>query len=127
MPYVIRVYEGQSEWGSDKYIAHMNLGSDIYMSFFGPTAKEAEDKARSWYETERKRAERIDPSIKSNQSGSSDGWGDTDGWSKPDTRGMHFAGKVWMVNKSTGEKKRIDPSEQSLYEGRGFVRGGPRS
>jgi hypothetical protein len=127
MSYVIRCYEGQDEWGSNRWLAHINLGSDIYMSFFGPTKEAAEKRARNWYENERKRAERIDPSIKSNDPVSNDGWGDSDGWSKPDTRGMHFAGKVWMVNKSTGEKKRIDPSEQSLYEGRGFVRGGPRS
>lgn len=127
MPYVIRTYEGKDEWGKDRFLVHMNLGSDIYMSFFGSSAKEAEDKARNWYENERKRAERIDPSIKSAATVSNDGWGDTGGWSKPDTRGMHFAGKIWMVNKSTGDKKRIDPSEQSLYEGRGYVRGGPRS
>lgn len=120
MPYVIRSYKGQDEWGGDTWLAHMNLGNDIYMSFFGATKDAAETRAREWYETEKKRWERIDPSSKSvAETG--------EGWTKPEGRGQHFVGKIWMVNKSTGDKKRIDPTEQTLYEGRGYVRGGPRS
>lgn len=126
MPYVIRSYRGQDEWGGDTWLAHMNLGNDIYMSFFGATKDAAETRARDWYETEKKRWERIDPSSKSVGEANA-GWGNSDGWTKPDGRGQHFVGKIWMVNKSTGDKKRIDPTEQTLYEGRGYVRGGPRS
>lgn len=39
----------------------------------------------------------------------------------------HNAGKVWMVNKQTGDKKRIAESEIVQYEWAGYVRGGPRS
>lgn len=39
----------------------------------------------------------------------------------------HLAGKIWMINKATGDKKRIDPSEEDQYKWAGYERGGPRS
>ncbi len=45
-------------------------------------------------------------------------------------RGEHlkqFAGKVWMLNRSTGERARVLPGEVESYASRGFERGGPRS
>jgi hypothetical protein len=38
-----------------------------------------------------------------------------------------FAGKVWVINRSTHHLCRIDPSELVSYEAKGYVRGGPRS
>lgn len=150
MSYYIRCYEGQDEWGAKKWLAHMNLGNDIYMSFFGHTKKEAEDKGHAWYAKESARFKHMDSSqmdskpkaapvvvMNNNDGWGSEGWGGTaqvvaehNGWPNEQTatgRGHHFAGKVWMVNKTTGDKKRIDPSEQSTYEANGYVRGGPRS
>lgn len=53
------------------------------------------------------------------------------GWSsapvKVDGRGHHLAGKVWMINRATADKVRIEPSQVADYESRGYVRGGPRS
>lgn len=40
-------------------------------------------------------------------------------------RGTHFAGKVWMVNKTLGQKRRVLPSEIATL-GEGWVRGGPK-
>lgn len=130
--FAIRTYEGKDEWGSKKYLAHMNLGNDLYMSFFGATAKEAEERARNWYATETAKYKRIDKSEpEAKFEASNDGWGNSDGWSKPaDGRGQHFAGKIWMVKHmadGTKDKKRVDPSEQAVYESNGYVRGGPRS
>lgn len=130
--FAIRTYEGKDEWGSKKYLAHMNLGNDIYMTFFGASVKDAEARARNWYEEETKRWKRIDKSEPVEKSeASDDGWGDTGGWSKPaDGRGQHFAGKIWMIkvmDDGTKDKKRVDPSEQSKYEADGYFRGGPRS
>ncbi len=49
----------------------------------------------------------------------------------PQGRGAHlgalFAGKVWMLNRLTGERVRIFPSEIADFIDRGFERGGPRS
>ena len=132
--FAIRTYEGKDEWGSKKYLAHMNLGNDLYMSFFGATAKEAEERARNWYATETAKYKRIDksePEAKADEKfmeGSQ--WGNSD-WSKPaDGRGQHFAGKIWMVKHmadGTKDKKRVDPSELSKYIELGYIKGGPRS
>lgn len=64
MPYIIRCYEGQDEWVSKKWLAHLNLGNDIYISFFGATKAEAEAKGHAWYEKEKKYSEKIDTSRK---------------------------------------------------------------
>lgn len=158
MAYYIRSYEGQDEWVSKKWLAHMNLGNDIYMSFFGATKAEAEEKARAWYEKEKKHYEKIYVSDKKpetvkvmglnattgqpiNPDNWDSDWGNNSGWGEPsgavvdngrfipanESRGHHFAGKIWMVNKSTNHKTRIDQSQLSEYEANGYVRGGPRS
>jgi hypothetical protein len=138
--YYIRCYEGNDEWVSKKWLAHMNLGNDIYMSFFGATKKEAEERARAWYEKELKYQKRIDTSVKEEafvNTGDPSDWGSfKSGMSGPvggkmtDTRGSHLAGKIWMVKiaaDGTKDKKRVDPSEQAVYEANGYFRGGPRS
>lgn len=130
--FAIRTYEGKDEWGSKKYLAHMNLGNDLYMTFFGASVKDAEARARNWYEEETKRWKRIDksqPEVTGDEPAeASNDWGS---WSKPvDGRGQHFAGKIWMIKvmaDGTKDKKRVDPSEQSKYEADGYFRGGPRS
>lgn len=38
-----------------------------------------------------------------------------------------LAGKIWMVNRQTGHKTRIDPVEQQAFEANGYQKGGPRS
>ena len=45
-------------------------------------------------------------------------------------RGEHlkqFAGKVWMLNRSTGERARVHHNDVAEYQCKGFVLGGPRS
>lgn len=42
-------------------------------------------------------------------------------------RGHHFAGKVWVVNRTIHDLRRIDPSELEGYLAKGYVKGGPRS
>jgi len=41
-------------------------------------------------------------------------------------RGHHLAGKVWMVNVATREKRRVSPEDAAAL-GEGWVRGGPKS
>lgn len=147
MSFAIRTYEGKDEWVSKKYLAHMNLGNDVYMTFFGASVKEAEDKARVWYEKEQKHFQKLykpDDEAKGFKADEdvifesekrviqSDGWGS--GWGsfeseKLSGKGKHFAGKIWMVKINGDEKikKRIDPSEEQSYIDQGYVRGGPRS
>lgn len=42
-------------------------------------------------------------------------------------RGAQFVGKVWMLNRATGERARVLPAEVADYAAKGFERGGPRS
>jgi hypothetical protein len=42
-------------------------------------------------------------------------------------RGGMFVGKVWMLNRSTGERARVLPGEVADYVAKGFEKGGPRS
>ena len=35
----------------------------------------------------------------------------------------HFAGKIWMFNKQTGDKVRIDSAQITEYEFKGYERG----
>ena len=75
----------------------------------GETEEIAAHKAKTLYESERAKIKNIeeeaDKALKQHRN----------------------AGKVWMINKTTGDKKRIDPDEIAQYEWAGYVRGGPRS
>ena len=145
MPYVIRCYEGQDEWGAKKWLAHLNLGNDVYMSFLRGSKKEADDAARNWYESESKRFKHLDSSnmddkpapVKVLNDGgwgevvntkSDNFWGNDPNGSRPEKE-HHFAGKVWMVKGEGWEKqkKRVDKSEVENYLKDGWVKGGPRS
>lgn len=103
------------------WLAHMDFGNDTYMSFFGPTAEAAEKRANDWYDKERARQLRIVGSSEQEEIAKPKNNGSGDG------RGQHFLGKVWMINRTTGHKARVEPSEVSGFEASGYVRGGPRS
>lgn len=87
MPYAIRSYKGQDDWGSDTWLAHMNLGSGLFMSFFGRTQEEAEAKARNWYELEQAKYDRLEGRTQAVKADSNNGWTKTNpvdnGWGKP--------------------------------------------
>lgn len=128
MSYVIRCYEGEDQWGSKKWLAHLNLGNDLFMSFLRGTKKEAEDAARDWYERESKRFKHQDSCNMDGEGKKEDGCGDvpaSNGWGSSGDHKM--IGKVWMLNRTTGERTRIDGGLVAEYEGKGFVKAGPRS
>lgn len=122
MPYAIRTYVGSDDWGNKKYLAHMNLGSDCYMSFFGSSTEEAEAKARGWYTEQRERYKTLDVTIEDEKPDTNfkSSW-DTP---KPD-HGM--VGKVWMINHKEKKRARVSADEVDTYIGMGYERGGPKS
>lgn len=78
----------------------------------GETEEIAATKARTLYESERAK---VKPSV-------------SDYLNKEAKSSQHHnAGKVWMVNKQTGDKKRVKPEEVNNLIWAGYVRGGPRS
>lgn len=119
----LTTYQSAKAWPEKRWLAHMELGKGVYMSFFGKTEEEALAKANDFWqrETERQKALMADAIAKPKPVEAA-----TDEV-KSEGRGAHFVGKVWMIHNHTRQKIRIDSSEVSLYEGRGYVRGGPRS
>lgn len=121
----ITAYETEKA-GPKKWLAHLDLGNDIYMSFFADCKVHAIQKAEDWYNRERARQLRLMPeagmvaALSSNRTSikpSASGKG----------RGQHFVGKVWMIHKDSRAKCRVPSAEVSAYEARGYVKGGPRS
>src|SRR4051812_47213713 len=107
----LTTYQSTKAWPEKRWLVHMELGKDIYMSFFGKSEEEALAKANSFWqrETERQKvliAEALKPQPVS------------DDEIKPTGKGAHFIGKVWMIHSQSRQKIRIDQGEVSLYEGR---------
>lgn len=78
----------------------------------GETEEIAATKARTLYERERDRLKLVEKHYTKED--------------KPIST-HHLAGLVWMVNKQTGDKKRVKPEEVNNLIWAGYVRGGPRS
>jgi hypothetical protein len=45
----------------------------------------------------------------------------------PSPEATGLAGKVWMLNRTSGHRARINASELDSYLSQGYVKGGPRS
>lgn len=43
------------------------------------------------------------------------------------SRGVGFAGKIWVINRTTHERKRVDASEVENLLANGWIKGGPRT
>ena len=112
----ITIYTSPKAWPDKRWLASLDLGKGLLMSFFAASEQEAIDKANSWYENEKARQLKLEPDRVID---------DTE--IKPTGRGSYLVGKCWMIHTHTREKVLIDQAEQALYEGRGFVKGGARS
>lgn len=99
--------------------------------FSGATEEEAKLKAIELWESERVKAGLIpnDPAYSSFV----DPWSEVSSSSKPEKltsglgRGSHLRGKTWMRHKETRDLIAVPLTEITLYESRGYERGGPRS
>lgn len=110
----------------ERWLAYAVLpnGSQWLVRCTGETEEVAKTKAVALYEREKERVgkrylEQDEPDLKSVHDASDNPW--------ETAKQHHLAGKVWVINEITREKKRIDQSELMFYEGNGWVRGGPRS
>lgn len=80
------------------------------------------DRARAFYEREKARQDRL--------YGSTVAAADNDEAevnAAGPSREQVFTGKVWMLNRETGERARVSPGEVGSYIARGFNKAGPRS
>lgn len=122
----IIVYYSPDARPHERYLSFIELPdkSQLLIRHCGETEEQARERAREFwgYEKERqlrlmgKRAALAAPKPAQVTATASD---------TPRTSG--FAGKIWVVNRGTQHKCRIDPGELPEYESRGYVRGGPRS
>lgn len=109
----ITTYSSIKAWPEKRWLASLDIGKGLLMSFFRATEAEAIQAAQSWYDGELERQKRLEASTV-NSMALGDGREAT-------------AGKIWMLNRTTDHRIRIDANELKLFEGRGYVRGGPRS
>lgn len=112
------------------WLAHMDLGT-CHMDFFADTKLKAVEKATAFFAAEKARQVQIVGNIKAEavEPTKFNPWAGVLGRpSMPaDGRGQGFAGKVWMLNRATQERARVEANQVSVYEAKGYVRGGPRS
>lgn len=90
--------------------------------FFGATEDEAKLKARKWVGEVssveyRERMAELKPADIKPETSDNEGAG----------RGKHFAGKVWLLNRATGHKCRVEPDQVEGLMQNGYVKAGPRS
>lgn len=122
------------------HIAQLDLGRNIFMTFFGTSAEEAFGRADDWFKAETIRQRKLEGKLTDNVAAIANnvakaivGATVTDEMVEavanhpgPGTRGLHFAGKVWMFN-SANNRVRVAASEVDGYLAQGYIKGGPRS
>lgn len=111
-----------------EWLAHMDMGGDIFMSFFGDSEESARNRAQSFWDTERARQSKIQTVSIPTLEGKTVS---VPGFQNPKTvgvgRGQANTGKVWVMSTKTGDKKRISPDQLASYLNKGFVKAGPRT
>lgn len=109
-------YESKNSKPKERWQAYAVLpnGEPWLVRCVGETEEIAATKAKTLYEAERAKKA---PLIRIQEIGRA---------LRPSSN-HHLAGLVWMVNKKTGDKKRVKPEEVATLEWAGYERGGPRS
>lgn len=91
----------------------------------GATEQEAKDRALALWNRERARwdnvphSDTVKPSQHEEIAIARGGWGEV--------KQHHLAGKVWLMNRTTGHKCRVSAGEVAGLMGQGYVKAGPRS
>lgn len=104
-----------------QWLAYMDLGN-CSMCFFGNTEAAARANAQRFFDREKARQLHL-------HGAASQVAGDVENLTHgaTDNQQHRFSGKVWMLNRASGERARVDAGEVASFEARGYVRGGPRS
>lgn len=120
----IATYHSEDAPTHKSWLAHMDLGT-CHMDFFADTKLKAVEKAERFFAAEKARQIQIVGNIQAEIAVNNDTTG-VNPWAATG-RGQGFAGKVWMLNRATQERARVEANQVSAYEAKGYVRGGPRS
>lgn len=104
-------YHSQNANPYEQWIAYIIManGQRWNVAAFAVSEDEAIEEITNLWAIERSKIKIIDP------------WGDIE------PKQHHLAGKIWMIHKETRNKVRISLTEITMYENKGYIRGGPRS
>lgn len=128
------VSSSPKEAQSHPYLAQLDLGRNVFMSFFGETKVEAREKAQTWYDNEVARQRRLEAGCHSNTAIAANVAKIANNVAKAivaaipsEGRGSHFGGSAWIINKAN-ERRRVPETEAATLLASGqWQRGGPRS
>lgn len=110
-------YQSANAKPDERWIGYVVLpnGQNWQVRFSGSDEQSVIANAKTVYVAERAKQTKLRGSL------------DSETNDKPALSGHHFSGKVWVINKTIHDLKRIEPHELAGYEANGYVRGGPRS
>lgn len=122
----ITTYHSEDAPSHKSWLAYMDLGI-CHMDFFADTKLKAVEKAERFFAAEKARQVQIVGNIKDKviEPTETNPWDKID-WGNP-SRGQGFLGKVWMLNRATGQRARVNASEVEGYIVTGYIVAGPRS
>jgi|ERR1700748_593622 len=117
LPQVV-TYHSSNAPPSRAWIAHVVLPNGEYwgVRFEGYVEESTRNRAIACWIVERAKAKALEPHAEDEP---------IVGKSEPSEH--HNAGKVWMINTATREKKRVSPDVAATMAAFGWERGGPRS
>lgn len=137
--YTLDVDSPEEAANGQPHIAQLDLGRNIFMTFFGKSAEEAFTRADDWFTAETIRQKKLEGKLTDNVAAIANNVAKAIVGAMPDeelveatgpgsvgNRGLHFAGKVWMFN-SANNRVRVAASEVDSYLAQGYIKGGPRS
>lgn len=99
-------------------------GEQLLVRFSGPDEQQVVNRATAWFKAERARQAAL---VGYRVGTIYEPLDNTSARNNDPSKGQRFAGKVWMLNRGTGERARVETDQVGSYESRGFVKAGPRA
>lgn len=118
-------YHSQNAKPHEAWIGYVVLsdGNQLQVRISAATEAAVIAKAQAFWATEKERQDRVRASV-----GGEDAPEGENLIQGAAINNQHrFSGKVWLLNRTTGERARVEANRVGDYESRGFVKGGPRS
>lgn len=140
----IRTYTldaGSEAANNQPHLAQLDLGRNVFMSFFGTSPTEATEKAQAWYDHEVARQRKLEAGCVNNQTIAANAAKIANNVAKAIVssttfasqlpsdakRGSHFGGSAWVINKANVRRRVPEDDAASMIASGQWQRGGPRS
>lgn len=125
------------------HLAQLDLGRNVFMSFFGDTKVTAHDRAQAWYDAEVERQRKLEAGCVGNNVIAANVAKIANNVAKAIVasttftastvppldvkRGKHFGGSTWIVNKANVRRRVPEDDAAKMLASGQWQRGGPRS